>query len=326
MKAYIKKLSLGTESGGRYYKHDDTGNLDFSTEAEGLGFKFNVTNTFPTDDFVLNIHSDIFNFDETEQLPVTDEFGEEKSWISYNEIDFTNLAPAPEKTYIDYSFEFVNDEITLTEEQFIAADVNKDGVLTSADSRLVQSMIGQSFDDAEYVTLDPDIERVQTESDVWMYAPKEDSTCEYGKWSGRILALTEKVNGTDVTLESKYGFRKLLILDLTDVFDSDYDVKESDVKQQCENYISTNTEIRRPKVSLSVKFQPHCEANDAGKSVKIEKIGLCDTVRVIHDGYGIDKKLKVNKTVYNVLTEKYKSIEIGDAKSSFADTIRSYYA
>ena len=112
MKAYIKKLSLGTESGGKYYKHDKDENLDMTAESEGLGFKFNVTNTFPTDDFVLKIHSDVFNFDCSQVIP-SGTNDEQMSWISYNEIDFTGLGSG--KTYVDYTFEFVNKKITLSE-------------------------------------------------------------------------------------------------------------------------------------------------------------------------------------------------------------------
>lgn len=152
----------------------------------------------------------------------------------------------------------------------------------------------------------------------WIYAPSDTS----GDWSGGVLTLKKN----DVALETIYGFKKVKFLDLTGVFESDYDIKPADVKEQCENYISTNEEIVRPKITLTVSFQP-LSARDADPvAAKLEKVSLCDKVRVCLPLYGIDEKLKVNKTVYDVLNERYKSIEIGDAKSNFADTIREQYS
>ncbi len=53
----------------------------------------------------------------------------------------------------------------------------------------------------------------------------------------------------------------------------------------------------------------------------LEKVKLCDTVTVKFAKLGVSAKAKVIKTVYDVLAEKYKSIELGDAKSNFAQTV-----
>lgn len=48
---------------------------------------------------------------------------------------------------------------------------------------------------------------------------------------------------------------------------------------------------------------------------------MCDTVTVRFSKLGVTATAKVIKTSYNSLEEKYESVTLGDAKSSFADTV-----
>ena len=159
--------------------------------------------------------------------------------------------------------------------------------------------------------------------DEWIYyIPSQETADEHGIWSVHgVLALKED----GVSLESKYGFRKVKLLDLTDAFDPDFDFSGSDVKDACNSYISSNSTIKKPKITLQVSFEPKKVKSGDRYSESLEKIGLCDTVHAVYPPYGIDEKLKVNKTVYDVLNERYKSIDIGDAQSNFADTLREQF-
>lgn len=53
----------------------------------------------------------------------------------------------------------------------------------------------------------------------------------------------------------------------------------------------------------------------------LERINLCDTVTVVYSKLGVSVKARVIKTEYNVLKDRYDSIEIGDSRASLADTI-----
>lgn len=53
----------------------------------------------------------------------------------------------------------------------------------------------------------------------------------------------------------------------------------------------------------------------------LERINLCDTVTVQYDKLGVSAKAKVIKTVYDVLRGRYRSIEIGDARTNLSDII-----
>jgi len=53
----------------------------------------------------------------------------------------------------------------------------------------------------------------------------------------------------------------------------------------------------------------------------LERVNLCDTVSVRYDALGVDATAKVIKTTYNVLKDRYDSIELGDAKTTLASQI-----
>lgn len=51
-------------------------------------------------------------------------------------------------------------------------------------------------------------------------------------------------------------------------------------------------------------------------------VRLCDTVRVVYPAFGLDKKVKVVKTVWDPLAERYEKIELESVKKSLHNTIR----
>lgn len=62
-----------------------------------------------------------------------------------------------------------------------------------------------------------------------------------------------------------------------------------------------------------------------GSNIDRVVIGLCDTIRVIHPRYGIDQKMKVIKTVYDVISERYTEIELGELRTSLGEAIIQRY-
>lgn len=79
-----------------------------------------------------------------------------------------------------------------------------------------------------------------------------------------------------------------------------------------------------PAVNLTVKFVNLADCIEYSNPYTYPArpiVRLCDTVTVIFDALGISKKAKIIKTVWNVLAERYDSIEVGDIKTSLADTI-----
>lgn len=53
----------------------------------------------------------------------------------------------------------------------------------------------------------------------------------------------------------------------------------------------------------------------------LERLHLCDTLTVRYDALGVDATAKIVKTVYNVLADRYDSLEVGDARTNLAHQI-----
>ena len=77
-----------------------------------------------------------------------------------------------------------------------------------------------------------------------------------------------------------------------------------------------------PEDNIKISFVSLWQTPEYKNIAPLEKVSLCDTVKVIYPNLNIETKTKVIKTVYNVLLDRYDSIELGDAKMSYANTIK----
>lgn len=79
--------------------------------------------------------------------------------------------------------------------------------------------------------------------------------------------------------------------------------------------------LQDPTASIDVEY---IELADSPEYAWINSgaVGLCDTVTVIHPASGTQLKAKIVKTEYDVLTERYTTIQIGTIKKSLVDLLR----
>lgn len=117
-----------------------------------------------------------------------------------------------------------------------------------------------------------------------------------------------------------YGHDKALKLDMTDYFKDGEDITAENLLTHATTYLEQNA-IDAPKVNITVAFVPLSKTTDYANIAPLERVALCDTVTVRFARLGVTATAKVIKTVYNTLTDRYDSVEIGEAKSSFADTV-----
>ena len=83
-----------------------------------------------------------------------------------------------------------------------------------------------------------------------------------------------------------------------------------------------NSEAWVPDENISVKFIDLAHTQEYKDIAALQRVRLCDKVSVYCGPLGVNAvKMQVIKTVYNVLLEEYDEIELGTAKTSFADTI-----
>lgn len=88
----------------------------------------------------------------------------------------------------------------------------------------------------------------------------------------------------------------------------------------CLAYISSHG-LDEPKVSIEVDFAELSKAEGYEGIGVLESVWLCDTVHVRFAELGVDATAKVVRGVYDVLADRWSTVELGDARSTLAKTI-----
>ena len=128
------------------------------------------------------------------------------------------------------------------------------------------------------------------------------------------------ISSTGVTYASGYSStsvpQKILIVDHTSDFQSA--PAKADLDALASSDLAAAAGITN---SLTVNFAPLWQSEEYKDLSPIERVGLGDFVTVIYEKYGIKAKLEVVQTDYNVLLDRYDTIELGAIRPTLADTI-----
>lgn len=109
---------------------------------------------------------------------------------------------------------------------------------------------------------------------------------------------------------------KTLIMDFSDQFDGV--VTEEALRAKANSYIKANP-LGATVPTVKVSFEPLWKQPEY--SALLERVNLCDTVTIRHSLLGVSVSAMVIETVYDTLAERYKSISLGQSKSSMITTI-----
>lgn len=109
---------------------------------------------------------------------------------------------------------------------------------------------------------------------------------------------------------------KTLIMDFSDQFDGV--VTEEALRAKANSYIKANP-LGATIPTVKVSFEPLWKQPEY--SALLERVNLCDTVTIRHSALGVSVSVMVIETVYDTLAERYKSISLGQSKSSMITTI-----
>lgn len=92
------------------------------------------------------------------------------------------------------------------------------------------------------------------------------------------------------------------------------------LESKARTYISSNHlgEISR---NYKVSFVPLWQTEEYKNVASLERCVLCDTVPVVHEKAGEKINAKIIRTVYDSLAERYVEMELGNAVSSFSNTV-----
>lgn len=132
-----------------------------------------------------------------------------------------------------------------------------------------------------------------------------------------VVTLTEEILPIS---DSILSVGKTYIKDFTDQFGEAERITEYALRTKANIWIREHPlGVENP--SITVSFEPLW--NQAEYAAIHERIALCDTVTIKHNTLGVNIKLKVIKTVYDTLSEKFKTVTLGEAKSSMVNTMKN---
>ena len=133
-----------------------------------------------------------------------------------------------------------------------------------------------------------------------------------------VVTLTEKV--LPLAIAENVGHQKAAIINFTDKFSENEPVTEQALRTKAAAF-AQNSKLGTPKVNIKASFVSLWQTEEYKNIAPLERVKLCDTVTVRFTKLGVSAKAKVIKTVYDTITERYTSVEIGDVQSNFSDTV-----
>lgn len=133
---------------------------------------------------------------------------------------------------------------------------------------------------------------------------------------GERVTLPEKVVNSQYA--DNYPFKRTVAYDFSSAFEEK--PTESQLRTKAQAYVN-QAGIGVPDVSIKVSFIALTDTEEYKDIAPLENVKLCDTIKIEFEEYGISTTAKVVKTEYDILAEKYISIEIGSVRSSLASTL-----
>lgn len=137
-------------------------------------------------------------------------------------------------------------------------------------------------------------------------------------WSGGEDEVVYYNGIVSASTASNFPYGRTVVKD----FSSDFETAPTaaQLRQRAERYIIRN-EIGIPKVSIKVSFVALWQTEEYADVAPLQRVKLCDWVTIQFEKLGVSAKAKVIKTVYDVLNERYESIELGEARTDFASYV-----
>ena len=131
------------------------------------------------------------------------------------------------------------------------------------------------------------------------------------------ISLPEKIVKTPNA--ANYATTKCAAVDFSDEWESGTIVTVAMLRSKAAAYAQSG--IDTPKVNFTVSFANLQQMKEYETIKVLETVGLCDTVKISIERLGTDAKAKVIKYTYNVLKERFKSVDIGDTRTNLSHEI-----
>lgn len=128
----------------------------------------------------------------------------------------------------------------------------------------------------------------------------------------------------DSTYVANFPYKRIIPVDVTEELGTDTTPTAEQVAAAGRTYISGNS-VGVPDVTVTVKVALRSSEPGNEWMRELERINLCDTLNVFYPPMDIDLSAKVVGTEWDVLRERYQTLEIGTTvKPSLAAAILKY--
>ena len=127
-----------------------------------------------------------------------------------------------------------------------------------------------------------------------------------------------KANAVDSPIINNYSHPYIKYIDYSNKFEKDEVPTVSKLQELARNEYRDN-KVDIPKQNYKIEFIPLSKC--VGYEDLEDKISLCDTVTIKDTRYNVDTKAKVIRTVFDVLKNRYDSMELGEPKTTLGDII-----
>lgn len=117
---------------------------------------------------------------------------------------------------------------------------------------------------------------------------------------------------------TRYSSRMVIPVDLS----GEWDDRPTEAQLRAAATVYVNQQgFGVPKVSTKVSFVDLADTEEYKDILPLQNVNLCDTITVQFEKLGISTTAKIVETVYDVLKEKYESVQVGEPKSTLSSTI-----
>lgn len=95
---------------------------------------------------------------------------------------------------------------------------------------------------------------------------------------------------------------------------------EAQLRSAAQTYLAQSDNWKLSS-NVKVSFVNLADTEEYKNVSALQRVNLCDTVTIVHQDLGVETKAQVVKVEYDVLNERYNSIELGDVRANLAQTI-----
>ena len=130
------------------------------------------------------------------------------------------------------------------------------------------------------------------------------------------VTLPERV--VDSQYASAYPFKRTVPYNFSQDFQSQ--PTENELRAKAQAYVNASG-VGIPKVSIKLSFISLSDTENYKDIAPLQDVNLCDNIKIYFEKLGIATTAEIVKTRYDVLGERYNSIEIGSLRGTLATTI-----